>query len=1059
MKNLIILSILMLCVPFAVKGQQTRISGYVISADDNEPLAGASVVVEGTTKGAITDAEGKFSFEISLPVKLTVSFIGFRTTEINVESPGELMIILQADATVLDEISVVSTGYQKLPKERVTGSFEQVDEELIDRSVSTDILSRLKNITSGVLYEPTGQTYDINIRGVSTLFANKKPLIILDNFPYDGDINTINPNDVENITILKDAAAASIWGARAGNGVIVITTKSGRATEKAQLSFNSNITSFEQADAFYLPRMGVTDYLDIEKALFQNGYYNSDETSRRNPAISPAVELMILNRDGLLSDAELETALDQLRNHDVREDFNKYLYRPALNQQYSVSLRGGSQVQQYYISAGVDKNDESLVGDEFQRVTLNSKNSWNFFDNKIEADADLFFVQTKDINNGIAPADIRMSSSYNVPFYTRLVDDEGNPVAITKDFRNSFKSNAEDAGLFDWSYNPLEELNYNDNSLTGNDIRIAGGLKYNILSGLSLSAFYQFWNNNSSLREHYPAESYYARNFVNSYAQDDGTGKITFPVPAGGILDLRSTSSSSHTYRSQLNFERKWNTVHHVNFVGGYEVKDHQFKGQRQRFYGYEESTATSTPVDYTTRYRQYHNSFSRITIPNRDLHYDRTDRFISYYGNLSYVFDNRYIMTMSGRKDQSNLFGVETNQRGVPLWSVGLGWNINEEFFFNIPWVNYLKVRGTYGYNGNIDKSVTAFTTARYSGTSSNTGLPYASILNPPNPQLRWERVQIFNLGLDFVTLDSRISGSFEYYTKNGSDLIGYAPVSATTGQEMYRGNVASTRGSGIDLHINSVNLQGKFGWETSFLFSHSQMEVTDYKDEPAVYEVLQFAERGSFPQEGYPLYAMYSYKWAGLDPDTGDPQGYLNGEPSSNVGEIIDIATPDSLIFHGSSRPEYFGGFRNTLSWGNLSFSFNISFRMDYFVRRRSIYYGSTMGLGGHSDYSLRWQEPGDETLTDVPSVPESRNYDRDNFYSYSSILVEKGDNIRLQDINLSYSIKAKEKLPFNDLNIFIYINNPGLIWKATDNMKDPDYQDVQLLRSYSLGLRANF
>lgn len=1037
---------------------QTPLQGKVLSFLDKTPLAGANVIVKGTTRGVITDGNGLFTIEVFPSDTLTVSFIGYEPEEVVIMNQTELTVELTEGIGLLQEIQIFATGYQDVPAERATGSFTQVDHALLNRRVSTDIMSRLEDVTSGLLFN-RGTTRDpISIRGRSTIHANANPLIIIDNFPYDGSLDNINPNDVEHITVLKDAAAASIWGARAGNGVIVITTKKGTKTRTPKVSFNSNLTAVAKPDLYYVPRMSVADYIETEQALFNQGYYQSAETSVMKGALSPVVELLIAQRDGQMSADDTNAALEALKQYDVRRDFDKYFYQRSLRQQYAASLSGGSDQHQYVLSAGYDHNRGTLVGDGYERMTLNARNSYHLLRDKLDVTAAIYYTGSKSESNGIDPSTIRMTNSSPLYPYARLSDESGRALAINHNFRNAFLDQAESEGLPDWRYRPLEELSLKDNSGTVADYRISGNVSYKIFSSLRAEVLYQFWKTHNEMRELYNPDTYFARNLVNLYTRVN-SGVFSYAIPKGGILDQRSGEGRSHNFRGQLTFNETFG-AHSVSALAGYEVKEVVIKNRTDRYYGYNDQLGSYVPVDYVTAFPQYYLPTSTVKVPFYGGLSQVTDRFVSWYFNAAYTFRDRYTLSASGRRDQSNLFGVEANQRGVPLWSAGASWMISEEGFYKVHALPYLKLRATYGFNGNIDKSITAYTTAIVDGTSFYTQLPYMRITNPPNPELQWERIQVFNAALDFELKNKVVTGTIEYFHKKGLDLIGAAPAAPSTGVSQYRGNTASTRGHGWDVTLNSRNLNGAFQWQTTLLFSRAITTVRTYLAKNAAYLLIQDGSNGSFVQEGKPVFAIYSYGWAGLDPATGDPRGLVEGQPSTNYGTIINGATADNIQYHGASRPTTFGALRNSFSWKNLSLSVNIAYRMGYYFRRNSITYGSARGLGGHGDYYQRWQNPGDEQRTYVPAIPQVPGTYRDDFYRYSSVLVEKGDHIRLQDINVTYTLNrnAVPWLPLDRVQLYFYMNNLGVLWKATEAVPDPDYQAGPPLRSVSFGIKAD-
>ena len=1058
--------ILILSLIFAlnVSAQNNRLTGRVINSS-GKPLAGSTIKISGSSLSVSSDSSGHFSIPVPQnSTELQVSFIGYKTRLLPVSLPAGFMeIVLTETATELQAVEV-STGYESLPKERATGSFVQVDNQLLNRRLSTGILSRLEDMVPGLVFNRgrTGEgPNDISIRGRSTIYSNASPLIVLDNFPYEGDINSINPNDVESITVLKDAAAASIWGARAGNGVIVITTKKGGFDKPMQVSFNSNVTAGQKLNSFYRPQMSSAEYIEMEKLLFDKGYYNNKEQFFPYEALTPVVELLIAKRDGLLAGARADSEIEALKSLDVRNDFDKYLNSNSLNQQYALNLNGGTENQRYFISGGVDRNLSGLIGNNYNRFTLNASNTYSLLKKRLNLTTGIYYAQSREENNNAGTSSIRLSDTDFLYPYAKLADENGQPLAVTHDYRKGFIAQAQGSGLLNWEYKPLEDLALADNASGSTDYRMNTGLKYTTDLGLSMEVLYQYNRVIAAGRNLQGEASYYTRNQVNRFSRITDTGLIT-PVPAGGILDLNNRLSSGHNLRGQMNFNRQWKPAHQLNMLAGAELRTLDADDRSTRLYGYDDDLAIQETVDYLTRFPQFYNPGFTTAIINRNYLTGIADRFRSVYANGAYTFQSKYTLSASGRIDQSNLFGVRANQKGVPLWSAGLSWNLSAEEFYKFALFPYLKLRTTYGYNGNINKNITAFTTARAFSGSRFTNLPYQVILNPPNPQLRWERVRMVNFGLDFSSLGDRISGSLDYYRKKGIDLIGDAPVAPSSGVSVFRGNIAGTKGQGLDLVLNSRNLDNDLKWNTCFIFSYGTDQITDYDVNVNTLNYVQAGDIGSVPVIGKPLFAVYSYKWAGLDPQTGEPRGFLNGAASADYNQIISTVGPSDLVYHGSSRPLYYGALRNTLTWKSISVSASLSYRLGYFFRKESVMYGSVLGAnGGHGDFSLRWQTPGDERITNVPSLPSVSSSNRDYLYLYSEVLVHKGDHIRLQDVNLSYDLAGLRfiKLPFKQAQLYLYANNIGLLWKANDAGIDPDYQVGPPVRTLAAGFKVDF
>lgn len=1039
------------------------ISGRVIN-EKGEGLAGASLRVKGSRISILTDAGGLFRLtKVPLVSVLSVSFIGYLPQDITIDNARQQFLInMLPDYRQLEEV-IVSTGYQEIPMERATGSFATVNKELFNRQVSTDVISRLKAVAPSLLFDERSGTSKLSIRGRSTIFANDQPLIVVDNFPYDGDINNINPNDIENITLLRDAAAASIWGARAGNGVIVITTRKGHMNQPLTVEANTNITLNNGPDLFYQPRASSSDFIDTEQLLFDRGFYNADlanTTSR--PPVSPVVELLALQRSGQLSAADATTQINILRQYDVRNDMKKYLYQTGLNSQNSLNLKGGSAEYNYYFSAGYDDNLSNVKGNGYKRLTMDTRQNFKPFKN-LEINAALNYTQSRVQRDNILQDIITGGPAGKVAYpYTRLADEQGNPLAMIKDYPNSFKDAALAQGFLDWNFVPLNELNYSDNKTSMSDTRLQTGLRYEAGRFLTAEIKYQFEQQLSNGRDVRSQDSYFTRNLVNRYTTLAGS-VLTRNIPAGAFLNRSDGELNSHNGRGQLNYNRQW-PDHQLAAITGIEIREVKSTGNRSRFYGFDPNLGSSLPVNYMSTYSLYPSGSALI--PSDQSISGTTDRFRSYYANAAYTYKDRYIFSASGRIDQSNYFGLKPNQRAVPLWSAGVKWDVSSQGFYKLSWLPDLKIKATYGFNGNIDKTVTAFTTANFSNNTI-TGTAAANINNPPNPNLGWERTGILNLGIEFSSLNHIITGNIEYYRKRGRDLVGDSPLDPTSGQTTFRGNVAHMKGSGVDLELNSLNINKKFRWESGLLFSYTTDEITRYDVKPAFASYMADASlTGSLssysPTPGKPLFGVYSRRWAGLDPATGNPMGYVNGQPSMNYSALNSSSgqTVDSLVFHGRALPPVYGAIRNTISYKGFSVSGNITYRFGYFFRGSSLDYSNFFNKGiSHSDYTLRWQKPGDEAFTHVPSLPAVSNSARDNFYRNSEVLVEKGDHIRLQDISFSYSLSKKQfgRLPVQNALFYIYLNNASLLWRANDKGIDPDFPSMPLPLNISFGIKS--
>jgi TonB-dependent starch-binding outer membrane protein SusC len=1029
------------------------------------PLAGASVRLKNSGTRSVTDLNGRFSLKTTKQNDtLLVSFIGYQPVEqaFNLPLKTLLIITLSLQSRELEAVTV-STGYYQLPAERVTGSFTQIDQETLNRSNSADILGRLKGVSNSILFDERNEREPkISVRGLSTLYAGQAPLIVLNNFPYEGDINNINPNDVESITILKDAAAASIWGVRAANGVIVITTKKGQAGKKPVLGFNSSMTLGNKPDVYYNPGMSSNDFIGVEEFLFNRGFYEGMETDPARPALTPAVELLIARRDGLLSATETDTRLQELSSHNVRDDFNNYVYRSSISQQYALNLSGGTELNSYYVSAGYDRNSDytAALNDRF---TLRADQVFSI-GKKLKLKPSLAYSRTAGTSGREGMSSITPGLGKNLFPYARLADENGNPLPVLKDYRRSYVQGTEAAGLLNWDYVPLEDYRSQTISTKQNDLLLNMGVDYRLSSQFSAKLQYQYENSNNGVRELKGEASYFARDMINRFTQDDGSGTLTYQVPRGGILDLTSGGMATQTGRGQMEYSHTW-SKHSLDALAGVEIREIRNDGSTYRTYGYQDDGLISTPVNYFDYFPMYQDAGDYQTIPQNNDFTDQTNRYTAFYANAAYTYDQRYIISGSARKDASNLFGVRSNQKGVPLWSAGLAWNIHREQFFSADWLDLFKLRLTYGYNGNLDRNLAAVATI-YQFTGNLNNRPYGLVRSYPNPELSWEKVGVWNAGLDFGLKNKVISGSLDYYVKRGKNLIGDQPVDPTVGlmSGTIRRNVANMITRGLDLQLNSKNINRGFKWSSSFLFSQNTNKLTDYyMGNSRTASAYINGGRSIVPVEGKPVYSIFSFPWAGLDPATGNPMGLLDGKPSTDYRALRSETLLSDLQYHGSALPTVFGGLANTFTYGGFSLYVNMTYKLGYFFRRESISYDLLYNRWkGHSDFRDRWQKPGDELHTSVPSMVYPAVFGRDELYANSAALVEKGDHIRLQDLNLTYRLQGKNlKPPFKDMQLYTNARNLGFLWRATKTGLNPDYSSAYLPTSYSLsfGLRSNF
>ncbi|RZJ76203.1 MAG: SusC/RagA family TonB-linked outer membrane protein [Flavobacterium sp.] len=1035
---------------------KTEIRGIILDTE-GKPIPNATIKIKATNFATIADESGAFKISsLTDDGILLVSSLGFSTIETPFSlSNRSLKIVLSFGENKLEDVQVVSTGYQNIPKERATGSFVLLDSSVINRKVGTNILERLNGLTSGLIVnvnQSQGNNGTLSIRGRSTIFANTNPLVVLDNFPYDGNIDNINPNDVESITVLKDAAAASIWGVRAGNGVIVITTKRGKAGNGIKVGLNVSQDLTQRPNLQYQNQMTSSEYIDLEQFLFRRGMYNTT-INNGYAAISPAIAVMLQKRSGQISSADSIARIAFLKNHDVRNDYEKYVYRPSLKQQYAVNISGGSKQQSFYLSTGYNRDQGNMVGAMNERFTINANQNLSLLGDRLKIGTSLILTSSKILSNsGIIDA--------YTP-YDRLTDDKGNPAAVVTigGFRKQYTDTIGGGRLLDWSYRPLEE-NYSNTENKLTDYRAAINAAYTLPFGFQLAINYQYQAGNRDYEQIMDQNSYSARNLINSYSQiNRTTGQVIRPIPLGGISTRQNTNFTSDYARMQMNYNSKINDIHEFNMLAGAEIKDFREENQSSRIYGYNLGDGSSTIVDYLSNFPLIYGSGS-ARIPSVQGQGYSVDRFRSLFFNGSYSFFARYVVSASARRDESNLFGVKANQKGVPLWSAGLLWKISEEPFYKSQTVSRLALRTTFGYNGNLDRSTTAYLTARNIGQTNFFGANYGDIINPPNPSLSWERVKNVNFGLDFSVLSNALSGSIDYYIKEGLDLIGNSPIAPQTGLTQFKGNSANTRTKGFDIVLNKNAVGASlWKWNSNLLLSFNNEKITSYKVRQGTN--LNIVNQNYVnPIEGYPYYALFSFAFAGLDAQ-GAPQGILDGTITKNYAAINGSTNREELVYHGSAVPTVYGSLRNSIQYKGLEVSLLIGYKFDYFFRQSNVFSGVIYNYNVR-DYSLRWQKPGDENRTNIPALNYPATSGQQAFYQASEVTVEKADHIRLQDVRLSYRFAASQRRrSLANLQLYVYLNNVGVLWKATRQNLDPDFANSNFInpKSIAFGLTKTF
>jgi hypothetical protein len=505
-----------------------------------------------------------------------------------------------------------------------------------------------------------------------------------------------------------------------------------------------------------------------------------------------------------------------------------------------------------------------------------------------------------------------------------------------------------------------------------------------------------------------------------------------------------------------------------LSLTGGAELSEKRTNFNSNRNYGYSNELSTTALIDYVNRYPTYFGSSATIPDIGGNKITALNNRFTALYANGAYTFTNKYTISGSIRKDAANVLGVNTNQRGRPFWHAGLRWEVDKERFYSLKFLPSLNVRMSLGNGGNTGFNNSALTTISYNSATSNpiVNLPSARIRSLGNPELRWEKTRTLNFGLDFGFKNGIITGGIEYYKKRSVDVFALRPIDPTTGIDLLNANSASIKGDGIDVTLNAKLINtSQLNWNITGNFSSARFIVDEYLLEQNL--TNRITDGSLAPVKGFTPYLITSYKWMGLDPTNGDPQGFFDGKVSKDWGMITTSTPWEDVVKHGSAVPVSYGNLVNNITYRSFTLSTNIAYKFNYYFRRPQFNYFTTRTQSGIStlsnEYNERWKGPGDEKFTNVPSFSYPFLVSRDLFYGSSAARIEKGDHIRIDDFSLSYSLRGSDLkvLPFTAINLTTNISNLNLIlWKATKTAIDPENLNGNIIgKRISIAINLTF
>ena len=1071
-------------------------SGRIVDSD-GFPVYGATVFDPKTCAGVSTDADGRYSISVPAGTVLQVSFIGYETTDLIASARGG-DLVLDPDTIYLD--NVVVTGYQTISKERATGSFDKVSPDHLARPTS-NIGERLIGSAAG-LAATTDANGDISfqIRGLSTLVAsNKDPLLIVDGFPVEASISTLNPNTIESITVLKDAAAASIWGAKAANGVIVITTKDGSdaASEKGnvQVTFNAMLKVSPKIDNdYWSANASSQEVIDWQLYQFKNqqfGYMaligdgNANNNLRYNyNSYSNLFVMLNENRLGYVSDSELENYIAKIRTQSNKQEIKDYLLANPSTQQYSLSIAHGGDRIHSNVSMLYEGGQRYLQGNSYDKYTFNSNTTVKLF-KWLDFNVNGSFYYNIAHQNGVA---------FWAPEFERIFDDQGNYNDTVRSYDNPYNEryyytpnirrhlNWENFPYEDWGYNPVQEMRGRDYTTRTLDARIQAGLTFKLAKGVSFDSKFQYEMMNSNNRKLDDETTWYVRSTINMGATSDKTptGKVTPNYPSGSMLRQGWSTVSAYDWRNQFNFDRSFADRHQVTFIAGVEISDRVYQSiDMPTAYGYNDETlAVGKFLGSTFAYKNYTNSnitYSDIAVKN--LSYTQ-DRYFSAYTNLAYTFDGKYTLSASARTDASNFITDDPKYRYAPFWSVGAKWIASKEDFLSSSQVDYLAFRLTYGYNGNVDRNTSVWPVLNYN-TSQNSLIQAhtATFSSFGNTSMRWERTGTVDFGVDFDFWGGALSGKLDIYNKKGRDLLATINLPAATGASSNKVNAAEMTNRGFELELGTSQRFGEFGWSASLMLAYNFNRIDKmFRTSYTGFDLNGQRNADGIYRAGYNANTLWSYEYGGMiNIGTDDKPVYY---PSIMQGDKKVAPTQnqtgdwsDWMINSGTSVAPWNASFSNTFSYGNFDLSFLITGKFGHKFRRLTFNYSLMPKLVPNLDMAEVLGQTGDkyfpfaaEPYVDLP-VASSSARDMNwwpNYAHYMTYAIESATYFRLQEISLAYRLPSSvvKRMGIGGLSFYLKGNNLALM-TFNKYHEDPEFPlgSVRPVASGTLGVNFTF
>ena len=970
------------------------------------------------------------------------------------------------------------TGYQTISKERATGSFDIISAAQIEKPTG-NIASRLIGAAAGLV--ATQDAYGnptFEIRGRSQLSTSaSEPLLVVDGFAIEGGFSSINPNDVESVTVLKDAAAASIWGAKSANGVIVVTTKNAKkdgdgTTVTVDYSGFLKVSPKMDLD-YYLNRASTNDVIDYEvnnfykwdaSLWYEDPYSGADYTGGQ----SSVYKLLNAHRLGQISQLEMQAGIAKYRELDNTDQLKELFLQNPIVHQENVAVNIATDRSRTSISALYQNDRKHYKTQNSEKYMVSFRNQTNVF-KWLDLNLNGQYSRTASQNNidtgafGYAP-------------YEMIVDENGNYIPYEQYsliYVDKFVPK-EKFPYQDWSYNPLQETNNQKKQSWSTNARLQAGLTFKIWKGLNIESRIQYELAEGRSKNYYNEETYYVRSTVNMASTwDKNTNAVTQNLPSGGILTQSRSQNEILTIRNQVNFNHTFADKHAVAVIAGVETIDNVYQSfGNPTTYGYNDATLSvgTFPNITGSSYKNWQNSSASYSYVNSFSY--TTDRYFSAFGNASYTYDEKYTVSGSVRTDASNLISDDPKYRYAPFWSVGASWQIGkEQFMQDVDWVDALGVRVTYGYNGNVDKSTSFRPLINMSASPSVATNGYtATVSSYANPTLRWEKTRTWDVGVDFRLLNGKLFGKLDVYNKYSMDLIGSVTLPYVQGTSSMKMNTAEVSNKGFELEVGSaLQISKNVSWTGNLMLAYNKNRIEAISVTPSSAYGPVYSGGSSAWTQGYDMNTIWAYKYGGLENGNtaANPEMKPTIEGKDGSKQFFNSwpsGTADNISYDmGTSVAPWTMAFSTAFQVYDFDISLIVTGKFGHTFMRTGFNYP---GISGNSIPNRYYQEILNCDPNQMVPMPqtevETRYYFWDRFHPYMSYLAENAGHIRLQELSVAYNLpkKAAKWLGVRNLKVYAQANNPFSIY-FNGYKEDPEfaYGSMRLQASYTFGIKCSF